>query len=161
MEKPINTSFSLESLADTSTYQAGITQSTTQRLLKKFTDDCLREHSLTSMQWFLVGTIYDAGYSGLSITSLSKIADTNVPYITNTLNKLQVKGIIVRKPGSAKDSRTKIVKIHPDYIKTVQAIEQNLRQKMRGTLYSNVTNQELRTYITVLIKFTKSLEKYK
>lgn len=151
----------LGSLVQVSTYQAGITQSTAQRLLKKFTDDCLRKYDLSTMQWFIIGTIYDAGEDGLTITSLSKIVDTNISYITNTLNKLQLKGIVVRKAENNQDNRTRTVHIHPNYTAFVASIEEDLRKEMRTTVYTHITPKELRTYIQVLRKLTTVLAAYK
>ena len=147
----------LNDLADISTYQAGVAQSTAQRLLKKFTEDNLRPHGLSMMQWFIVGIIYDAGDTGISVTNLSKAIDTNVPYITNTLNLLASKHIIERN-NPDNDNRSKLVTIQPHFIPTFLAIEQDLRVKMRNILYVNLTQQELQTYVHVLYKLNNSLE---
>jgi len=144
------------SLHDISTYRAGITQSTAHRQLKKFTDEALREHNLTTMQWFILGAIHDTGRQGITITELSKIVDTNVPYITNTLNKLEIKGMVSRE-AHPKDSRIRIVRLQPAFRPSFKAIENSLRKKMRNTLYATVTPEELRVYITVLSKLSNDL----
>lgn len=147
----------LESLVGLATYRAGVVQSTAYRLLKKFTEDIVSEHGLTTMQWFIIGTIYDAGDIGIGVTELSKAVDTNVPYITNTLNLLHGKGIITRE-GRAGDNRAKVIKIAPDYVAQVEKIEASLRAKMRDTIYAEVTPEELRAYITVLYKLSNALD---
>ena len=154
-----NNSYSFDSLVDLPTYKAGVTQATAYRLLKKFTDDCIQEHGITTTQWFIIGTIYDAGDRGIGITQLSRMVDTNVPYITNTLNLLENKGLVEREVRG-NDSRAKIVRIAPDSIKTVKAIEADLRKKMRETIYQNITPEELRAYLTVLYKLSNSLEQF-
>ena len=156
--KSSDTSTNLESLAGISTYAAGVAQSTAYRLLKKFTEDCIGSHNITMMQWFIIGTIYDAGSTGIGVTELAHAVDTNVPYITNTLNLLEQKNIIERETRSG-DSRSKVVVISPHYEPTVRAIEKDLRAKMRETIYANITPNELRTYISVLYKLSNSLQK--
>lgn len=147
----------LNNLSNISTYQAGVAQSTAQRLLKKFTEDSLRPYGISMMQWFIIGTIYDAGDRGISVTNLSKAVDTNVPYITNTLNLLASKNIIERN-NPDNDNRSKLVTLQSNFIPTFLEIEQDLRAKMRGALYANLTPQELQTYVQVLYKIGNSLE---
>lgn len=146
----------ITSMSRITTYTAGAAQSAMNRLLRKFTDDCLKPHGLTTMQWFMLGIIYDAGESGISVTDLSRRIDTNVPYITNTLNLLEKKGRVERTV-SLTDSRKKVVKIVADYRKKCEAIEADLRVKMREVLYANITPDELKTYLTVINKINQAL----
>ncbi len=146
------------SLSDIATYHAGVAQSTAQRLLKKITEDNLKGHGISMMQWFIIGTIHDAGSAGVTVTNLSKMVDTNVPYITNTLNLLENKGIIERN-NRENDNRTRYVTLSPDFETTFQHIEQDLRQKMRTILYAQLTPKELRTYVNVLYKLSNIVER--
>ena len=146
----------LRKMSDKTTYNAGVAQSAMNRLLRKFTDDCLRPHGLTTMQWFITGTIYDAGNDGISVTDLSKRVDTNVPYITNTLNLLEHKGGIERRTSET-DSRKKVVRIADGYRPICEAIEADLRKRMREVLYARITPEELKTYLTVISKLNQAL----
>lgn len=146
----------LSPLSTISTYQAGVAQSTAQRLLKKFTEDSLRPYDITMMQWFIIGTIYDAGDAGISVTNLSKAVDTNVPYITNTLNLLASKNVIERNNPEG-DNRSKRVTIQAAFVPTFLTIEEGLRTRMRDVLYANLTQQELESYVHVLYKLNNSL----
>lgn len=137
-----------------STYQAGVAQSAAYRLLKKFTEECISHYDITMMQWFIIGTIYDAGQTGIGITELSRAVDTNVPYITNTLNLLERKHVIAREFRQG-DNRSKVVRINSDYVPTIKQIESDLRHKMRETIYSSITPQELQVYLAVLYKLSK------
>lgn len=144
----------MNKLSQTTTYQAGVIQSTMTRQIKKFTDDCLREHGITTMQWFVIGTIYDAGSAGIRISALSKKVDTNIPYITNTINLLESRGMVVREetPG---DNRARVVKIDPKFAPKCPVIEDSLRQKMRDGIYSHIEPHELQTYLSVIEKLSK------
>jgi DNA-binding MarR family transcriptional regulator len=149
--KSNNNPTDIVNLGDITTYQAGVAQATAHRVLKKFTEDCLRPHGLTMMQWFILGTIHDASDKGITVTQLSKAVDTNVPYITNTLNLLASKNIISRDTNE-EDSRSKRVSINPDYEPTILAIEDDLRNKMREGIYARITPKELAVYVSVLHK---------
>lgn len=151
--KSTNFSEKAQDLTGLPTYQAGVAQSSAYRILMKFTDDAVKEYGITSMQWFMIGIIYDSANVGVTVTRLSKLLDTNVPYVTNTLNLLASKDIIVRTSGED-DSRRKTVTIHPEFIDNVQLIEKDLRQKMQQVLYADITSQELLTYIKVLYKIS-------
>jgi DNA-binding MarR family transcriptional regulator len=144
------------SLADMPTYRAGVAQSTTYRLLKKFTEGIIAKHNLTMMQWFIIGTIYDAGPLGIGVTELSKAVDTNVPYITNTLNLLERNGMIERTTREG-DNRSKVVTIASHYEPFVEKIEADVREAMRASIYKQVTPEELRVYINVLFKLSNTL----
>ena len=146
----------IDSLVNIPTYKAGVAQSTAYRLLKKFTEEAIAPYGLTMMHWFIIGTVYDAGDIGIGVTELSKAVDTNVPYITNTLNLLEQKGMVTRETRKG-DNRAKFVTIAPGYLHTVETIESELRQTMRDTIYSRITPAELRIYITVLYKLADSL----
>lgn len=141
-------------LGDIATYQAGVMQSSAHRVLKKFTNACLKEHGITTMQWFMIGTIYDTGEAGIRINQLSSVMNTNLPYITNALNLLESKGVVerIKSPG---DSRGKRVRITEDFRPRCTLIEADLRQKMRTGIYSRIDPDQLRTYLLVLQQLNK------
>lgn len=139
-------------LSNVTTYQSGVVQSAAFRNLKKHTDDCLREHGLTTMQWFIIGTVYDAGDNGIRITELAKLVGTTLGFLTNSINLLESKGMLIRA-GDDKDSRAKLVYVSASYRKTCKQIEDDLRAKLRLSIYSKVTPAELRVYVNVLYKF--------
>lgn len=139
----------LPDLSKITTYQSGIIQSTAYRQLKQQTDEHLREHGITTAQWFVIGIIYDAGKSGIRITDLAKKTGTTLSFLTHTVNLLESKNILARV-DDIKDSRAKMVSVAPIYWPKVQLIEEDLRNKMRGSLYSKISPDELKVYIKVL-----------
>lgn len=149
----------LQNLGNIPTYKAGVVQSSAHRRLRKFTEDCIKDHGITMMQWFIIGTIYDTGPTGIGVTELSKAVDTNVPYITNTLNLLEHKQIIERETREG-DNRSKVVRITASYLPQIKHIEADMRRKMRKTIYASVTPAELRAYLTVLYKLNHALARY-
>lgn len=141
-------------LSNITTYQSGVVQAAAYRNLNKLFTILLKEHELTCMQWFVIGTILDAGPEGIKLTDLANKLQTGLPFITNIINMLESKGMVERrfKPD---DNRTKFVSIQPDFVAECHEIEQALRAKLRQTIYSKITPEELRTYIKVLYQFSQ------
>ncbi len=136
-------------IADITTYQAGVIQSTAFRVMNKVTATMLKDYNLSTMQWFIVGTVYDAGDEGISITDLSRKLDTGISFLTNSINVLELKKMVVRRDHGT-DSRVRLVHINPSFKPKCVQIENKLREEMRKTLYSHITREELTTYIKVL-----------
>ncbi len=141
------------SLSDVTTYQSGVAQSAAMRNLNRFTASFLRTYDLTTMEWFIIGTVYDAGTKGISLTNLKNKLGTTMPYITNSVNTLLAKNVL-EKSLDTSDARTKIVTVAPSYRHSCQEIEKHLRAKMRELFYAQITPEELRTYVTVLYKMS-------
>lgn len=149
MEKSTEHNGKAIELANIKTYQAGVIQSTAFRVINKITASLLKSYNLSTMQWFIVGTVYDAGARGISITDLSRKLDTGISFLTNSINVLELKGMVIRK-DHIKDNRVRLVHINIDFKPKCVKIETELRQKMRETLYDRITREELNTYIKVL-----------
>lgn len=142
-----------DSALSITTYQSGVVQSSAFRALKKHTAQLLKEHDMTTMQWFIVGTIYDAGPVGIRLTDLATKLDTGLPFLTNTLNLLESKGMVQRL-SHANDNRSRMVSVTPAFKKKCPGIERDLRNKLRKSLYLSITPEELSTYIAVLHKLS-------
>lgn len=149
MEKSTEPNYKELDLANITTYQAGVIQSTAFRVINKVTATMLKEYNLSTMQWFIVGTVYDAGDDGISITDLSRKLDTGISFLTNSINVLELKNMVIRREHS-KDNRIRLVHINPSFRPKCTKIEKRLREKMRTTLYDRITRDELNTYIKVL-----------
>jgi DNA-binding MarR family transcriptional regulator len=154
MDKPTENTNQPVNMATITTWQSGIAQSHAFRTTKKLTDDFLKSYNLSTMHWFIVGAIFDTGAKGIRITDLAAQLGTTVGYLTTAINSLELKGMVTRDEHES-DSRTKILKIHPDFYKTCTTIEEGLRDRFRTALYQNLTRDELQTYISVLYKLTK------
>ena len=139
--------------ANVTTYQSGVAQSSAYRNLNKLFSRLLKTHSLTCMQWFVMGTIYDTGSEGIQQTQLSVILQTGLPFITNTVNLLESKGMVERR-GSLTDSRSKSVSITPGFREEFQNIEKSLASKMKSSVYSEISSKDLQIYVKVLTQLT-------
>lgn len=145
--------FSKKDISQITTYQSGIAQSSAHRVINRLVSDYLLEHGLTAMQWFTLGCIYDAGDKGIRVSDLMRKLQTTLPFVTNTVTLLESKDM-VRKIAHAGDSRIKLVSINPKYRRTIERIENGLRDHLRDELYakSGISRDELQDYITVLYK---------
>lgn len=144
-------------ISQITTYQSGVVQASAHRIISRVISDFLLQYGLSSMQWFIIGHIYDAGNSGIRLSDLNRRVHTTLPYITNTINLLESKGI-VKKVSHSGDSRIKLVSIHDDYRSTVEEIESGLREHMRQKLYreDGIGRDELSDYIAVLYKIVQN-----
>lgn len=152
-----SSNFVKKDISQITTYQSGIAQASAHRIISRIISDFLLQYGLSSMQWFIVGHIYDAGSSGVRLSDLNRRVQTTLPYITNTINLLESKGI-VKKVSHSGDSRIKLVSIHESYRPTVEEIEQSLRTHMRQKLYreDGISRDELNDYIAVLYKIVQN-----
>ncbi|HEY0965700.1 MAG TPA: MarR family transcriptional regulator [Candidatus Saccharimonadales bacterium] len=148
-----SSNFSKKDISQITTYQSGIAQASAHRVINRVVTDFLLQYGLTSMQWFVIGTIYDSGDNGLRLSDLMRKVNTTLPYITNTVSLLESKGII-KKISHTGDSRIKLVSVAENYKKTVEEIEEGLRDHLRDTLYRSdgISREELNNYIAVLYK---------
>lgn len=153
---PKSTEFSDFDISQIATYQSGIAQASAHRLINRMVSDYLLKHGLTAMQWFALGTIYDAGSSGIRLSDLTRKLSTTLPYVTNMVALLESKGM-VRKVAHVGDSRIKLVSVSPKYKRTIESIERELRDHMRANLYDNdgISRDELQSYISVLYKIVR------
>lgn len=131
------------------TYQAGVMQAMTHRILQRHCDDILKTYGITKMQWLIIGTVLDAGSEGVRITDLSETVGTNLPYLTNTINVLEARKYLTRRTHSS-DSRAKMVCIDSDFAKQCQEIENTLREELRKSIYAEVDPHEFFIYMKVL-----------
>lgn len=142
------------SLSDVTTYQAGVLHAQSYRHLKRITNDILRKHDLTMMQWAILGMVHDAGVKGTRMTEIAKTLDTTNAYVTTTINLLEAKGFLMRLVDE-NDTRSKRVTLIPARRKQIAAIEADVRDELRKTIYAKVTREELEIFIRVIAKFAQ------
>lgn len=151
MSRRINKPFA--SLSELKTYHVGVIESAAHRALRRHKDASLKEYGITGMQWYVIGTVADTGHAGIRITDLAKLLDTTLAFLTNTVNLLESKGILERQVNS-EDNRSSFVVLEESYIDTYREIERNLRVKLKKSIYSHVTPEDLKTYVEVINKFS-------
>jgi DNA-binding MarR family transcriptional regulator len=141
-----------DDLGKLTTYQVGVIESAAHRALRLHKDSLLKGYGITGIEWYVIGTVADSGDGGIRVTDLASMLGTTVGFLTKTINLLTAKGIVARK-ANADDARSTYVVLDKKYAVTVDEIEKALRAKLRASIYSHVTPEELKTYIKVLDKF--------
>ena len=143
-----NTGKSLQALT---TYQVGAIESAAHRALRQHKDELLSEYGITGIEWYIIGAVSDAGNDGIRITDLAVVIGTTLGFLTKSVNLLEAKG----RKANAKDARSNYIALNKKYRSTFTEIEAALRAKLRKSIYSLITPEELQTYITVMEKFSK------
>jgi len=136
-------------LSQITTYQAGIIEATCHRNTQKVIDELLKNYDLTTMQWLLIGAIFDNNGAPINLTILAKRLNTGLSYITNMLNLLESKSIVERYTSS-NDNRIKSIRIVPSYEETIANIERHLRAVLRNAIYSKVSPEDFKIYLKVM-----------
>lgn len=141
------------SVIQLTTYEAGIAQANVHRQLQKHCDVILSKYGITKMHWVIIGLIYDHKDQGITISDLARSIGTGLPYLTNTINLLESKKIIV-KTNAESDSRVKIVTLTQQFSNKVPEIEDYLRKSLKQTIYADVSPDDFKTYLKVLLQLS-------
>lgn len=155
MAKSTTKSINQGDISDVTTYQAGIVQATMHRKLQKFCDEILEPYGITKMQWLIIGTVFDHKSTGVRISDLSRIMGTNLPYMTNTINRLVDKRILNRVVSQL-DQRSSLITIAPTFAPKCKKIELLLRNALREKIYADINYDDFRIYMKVLYKLSGS-----
>ena len=131
------------------TYQAGVMQASVHRALQKYSDSVLQPYGISKAQWLIIGTILDQGKSGIRISELAIKVGTTMSYLTNTINLLVSKKVLLRDV-SDDDNRAKFITVDPVFQLKCEKIEQALRNELRKLVYSKISVDDFRTYMKVL-----------
>lgn len=142
------------SLSELTTYQVGAMQAAAHRALKKHGDELLKEYNLTSMQWHIIGTILDTEPQGIRSSELANALDTTMAFLTHNVNLLEARGILERTENK-KDARSHYIRVTSKFKPKCATIEDALRRKLRSSIYSKVSPEELHTYIKAIAKFAE------
>lgn len=131
------------------TYHAGATQAYLNRKLQKLCDEILEPFGITKMQWLIIGCVHEAGPSGIRLSDLADKLGTSMPYLTNAVNTLEARNILLRKDDK-RDTRSKPITVTKRYAKSVEQIENTLRDGLRQTIYAKIDPKEFQIYLKVM-----------
>lgn len=140
-------------LRNFTTYRAGVLQSRAHRKLESFISKRLKEHSLTMMEWAMLGTIHDAGRKGITMSKLARILDVNISHITNKSEEFIERGLVEKKINE-QDKRVKFLIATDECREKVQRVEKSLRKEMRAWM-RGVNKTSLYAYIKTLEAITE------
>lgn len=144
----------ISSLSDLTTYNVGIIEASAHRSLRQHKDSLLKNYGLTGVEWYIIGTVADAGDAGIRTTDLANILGTTLGFLTKTVALLEAKKYIFKK-ANVEDARSSFICFNEKKRAVIDEIEVALRHKLRESIYGHVSPEELLTYISVLQKFSQ------
>lgn len=137
-----------------STYQAGILQAKAYRSLHALLGNLLQEYDLTMMQWAVLGVIYDAGEQGIQGRDIATEIDTTDAFVTRNVHELIARGMVIQASDTT-DLRAKILRVNPEYVRTVELIELGLQRDVSHAVGIVLSPREVGLYIKLIRKLSK------
>ncbi len=138
------------------TYSVGILQAQVYRALKKETNDILKDYSLSSFDWALLGILSESK-QGENAVDLSDELDVSQAFISKIIKKLLKEEYIEIK--KEKDARFRKIFLTEFGRKNLEKIEPILKNKMK-VLLKGVVLTDLYGYVNTLKKIAEnSLDK--
>lgn len=137
---------------DMNTFDIGIITMQSQKNLSRYRESVLSEFSLNSIQWYVLGAIFNTKTdktNGIRITELAKKFDVKSTYITAVVNGLKDKKLVNSKIDP-NDARARIVTLTKKGLELIPTIDNRLKNELLNYLENKVSIKELESYIKVL-----------
>ncbi len=116
-----------------STYNVGLLQAKAYRLLTHRTNMLLAPYGLTSVQWAMLGVLFDNAQP-LALVQLAEKLEVDPPFITVLVAGVE-KTDLIKIEAHPKDRRTKLVSLTHKGRKLVPEIEKILRREMKTSIH--------------------------
>lgn len=129
------------------TYRVGLLQTKAYRVLKHQTTKLLEPYGISSVEWAMLGLLYDAS-KGLRSKKLADELGVEAPFVTTINSKLLDLGYIIHV-SDPEDNRAKLVCLTSKGKKFVDETEVYLRQEMKF-LFKDVSINDILAYLNVL-----------
>lgn len=131
----------------------GLLQAKAYRVLKKQTADALAEYRVSTVEWALLGLLFQED-KGMRSSKLAKELGVEAPFITALFRKLEKRGF-VDAISDENDSRARNIRLTDEGIDFVQSTEQKMKQRMRP-LIEGISVNDLMSYVAVLEKILQN-----
>jgi len=129
------------------TYSVGLYQAKAYRILKYTTAKALEAYQLSSLDWAVLGLLYDHK-PGLKSTEIAELVGVEPSFVTVLIDELSAKKLVLRKESSS-DRRTKLITLTPSGRRKIPIIETTLREATKGLL-KGTSATDLMAYLRVL-----------
>lgn len=137
-------------------YQIAILHTRAARNITAFREKILREHNLTSPEWFVLGYVAaQTKHGGTKVGDIAAVLDVQSTYITGLLRKLETKEL-VRHQSSNQDRRVRIVTPTKKGTTIAGTVETQLSKQGTAWLHS-ASKTAVENYLTVLQIFAQGL----
>ena len=138
---------------DEPTYRAGLLHAHSYRILRKYATDELEIVELTTLDWSLLGILYEQK-KGYRSSVLARLLGIDAPLVTATARKLKQKGYIM-ETLDIKDSRAKILRLTVKGRGFVPIYDRILCQRL-NLLLVGATAKDFSGYISILETILKN-----
>ena len=135
--------FSLPSM-----YELCLMQTRSDRTLRNLVSNKLSKHSLTLMEWLVLGSVSAGPKTGLSMTEIARALNVTLPQVTSLITDLLERKLIKQKVLST-DHRGRQVTITLKGKRVLGKLETMIARDVRQ-LTSAVPNSRLREYVRTL-----------
>lgn len=129
------------------TYHTGLVQAQAFRVLKKRTNELLEPFGLSTVEWALLGLLYEQK-QGIRSKEVADLLAVDQPFVTVLLANLK-KQKLVEVVADPNDARVKIVSLGSNGKTLVPKVEKILRSGMRPLLHG-LSAKEVISYFKVL-----------
>ncbi|PIQ73550.1 hypothetical protein COV58_01905 [Candidatus Roizmanbacteria bacterium CG11_big_fil_rev_8_21_14_0_20_36_8] len=133
-------------------------QAKTYRLVKNFLQPILKKNKLTSLDWCLLGLLFQ-NPDGLRFIEISHQMGVEPPFITELAVNIKKKGYIdiVDHPD---DRRAKIVLLSAKGKQLIESLEPELKNRL-DELKIGISSRENETYFNVMIRLIENIAEQK
>ncbi len=138
------------------TYQVGLLQTKAYRVLKRHTTKLLEPHSISSVEWAMLGLLYDAP-KGMRLMNIADELGVEAPFVTTMNSKLSQRGFVTHT-ADPDDNRAKVVCLTKSGNGFVNETELYLRHEMK-MLFKDISINDLLSYLQVLQKLIENKDK--
>lgn len=129
------------------TYAIGLLQAKSYRTLKKNTTAFLASYDLTTVDWALLGILYET-QNEVMLSEVADVLGVKAPFVTRVIKKLQQKALVLVQPN-ASDTRAKDITLTQNGKDLVILVEARLRVASK-TWIKGVTALDMLAYVRVL-----------
>lgn len=137
------------------TYQESIIQGKAYRLLRARVRDILMKYQVSPAEWSVMGLLLEK--KELFQFEISEYLSVEPPLVTNMVNAMERKGLIVKKISTA-DARRKSIVLTPHARKKMPQIEKVLHSEMKE-VFGDLGEEKIKVYFEVLEHIIKKVEK--
>lgn len=130
------------------TYQTVIAQARAYRKVRAFMSHILSLYNLTITEWLIIGTVVDAGLTGIRISEVAKKLGVEMPVVTNLVHKAAHTGWLWRIEDPQDKRAKRVVMTHAGLEKACD-VEGELRKTTTPWL-SGLDTESLKGYYEVI-----------
>lgn len=145
-----------QTLNQTKSYEIGMADMLCSRRLNTLRQQILVGYDLTAMEWFVLGTIYDAHKAGgIRITDLATRFNVKSTYITATVNALKHKNL-VNAYVDKEDARARLVVVTKKGTEQVPVIDSELQAATEQLLAGTVNEKDFAAFLHTIKELAKA-----